>query len=187
MATLEGLRDQLAAFAEILDAAFTKKKIPERTQIWIQVRSQSGLRSGFRLPCFSRSQVPLSPPSDPYYLSLLNAFIQVAMFELYELLFTCLEALGQVDKSLLELLQVRQRGCEMASALALLLPDGACFPSLSYENPHSDFPPICWTHSRPSLLRQSQDQISIAIIPGYCWRRLRAQRPLPLPWTAEAR
>ena len=36
-AALGGLRDQLAAFAEVLDAAFTKKKIPERTQIWIQV------------------------------------------------------------------------------------------------------------------------------------------------------
>ena len=65
-AALEGLRDQLAAFAEVLDAAFTKKKIPERTQIWIQI----------------------------------------SLFELYELLYTAVEALGQSDKSLLELLQV---------------------------------------------------------------------------------
>lgn len=37
-ASLEGLRDQLTAFVEVLDAAFIKKKIPERTQIWVQVR-----------------------------------------------------------------------------------------------------------------------------------------------------
>ncbi len=36
-AALQGLRDQLAAFVEVLDAAFTKKRVPERTQIWIQV------------------------------------------------------------------------------------------------------------------------------------------------------
>ena len=32
--------------------------------------------------------------------------LQISLFELYELLYTAMEALGQSDKSLLELLQV---------------------------------------------------------------------------------
>ncbi|GAX79608.1 hypothetical protein CEUSTIGMA_g7049.t1 [Chlamydomonas eustigma] len=65
MEALQSLRDQLVAFVEVLDAAFTKKKVPEKTQIWIQL----------------------------------------SLFELYELLATTLEVLGQTDKSLLELIQ----------------------------------------------------------------------------------
>ncbi|KAG1666039.1 hypothetical protein FOA52_006913 [Chlamydomonas sp. UWO 241] len=61
---LESLRDQLAAFVEVVDAMFQKKKIPERTQIWIQA----------------------------------------SLFEMYELLSTTLEGLGQTDMRLQELL-----------------------------------------------------------------------------------
>ncbi len=76
---LEGLRDQLAAYVEVLDAAFTKKKIPERQQIWIQM----------------------------------------SLFELYELLGTTLEALGETDRNLVELLQALTAEAQPGSDLHL--------------------------------------------------------------------
>jgi len=62
---LRGLKDQLAAYAEVLDAAFDKKGVSERTQIWLQA----------------------------------------GLFKLYEQLYCCLEALGERDTRLSELLE----------------------------------------------------------------------------------
>lgn len=40
-AALEGLRDQLAAYCEVVDAAFSKFAVKQQTQIWLQVRGTS--------------------------------------------------------------------------------------------------------------------------------------------------
>jgi hypothetical protein len=37
-AAMEGLRDQLAAYCEVVDAAFSKFAVKQQTQIWLQVR-----------------------------------------------------------------------------------------------------------------------------------------------------
>ncbi|KAJ9534583.1 hypothetical protein QJQ45_022174, partial [Haematococcus lacustris] len=78
---LAGLCDQLAAYVEVMDAAFHKTQLSERSQVWVQVRLSVELWKGV---------------------------LRASLHCLYELLYLVLEALGQErDPQLAPLLQAR--------------------------------------------------------------------------------